>query len=168
MPASRTPEHGHGPRAPHGAAPGMREVDLGMAHSADVLVCDRDDVSSLLTAEVLRGAGHRVEVRDLARAVADPTAAPLLLLGDPTDAGPADGAITAIRRQHQGTHPTIVVVTASVDPDVAADLLNAGADHVLSRPWSPHLLRAVVTAHLRRHHLTCGATPGEDAVPWRS
>ncbi|MCL3862517.1 hypothetical protein [Actinotalea sp. K2] len=143
--------------------PRIRDVDLGLAHTADVVVCDRDDVSALLTAEVLRGAGHRVHVRDLADVLVDPAAAPILVLGDPTAAGPAEETLTAVRRHPQGTHPSIVVVTPTADPAVSAELLDAGADQVIPRPWSPRLLRAAVGAHLRRHHLTCGATPDGDA-----
>ncbi|MBO1751750.1 response regulator transcription factor [Actinotalea sp. BY-33] len=164
MPPPSTTRPGHEPGGPWAPAPGIRDVDLGLTHGADVVVCDRDDVSGLLTAEVLRGAGHRVHVRDLADVLADPAAAPILLLGDPTAAGPAEETLAGVRRHAQGTHPTIMVITPTADPAVGAELLDAGADHVLPRPWSPRLLRAVVAAQLRRHHLTCGATAGLGAV----
>lgn len=142
------------------------EVDgARQVHTCDVAIADPDDVSALLTAEVLGGAGHRVKILELEQLLTGPHIAPVLLLADPTAHGPLEAALSALRRQRDGAHPAVVALTFSRDPNVAAGLLDAGADLILTRPWGPLTLRSNIAAQLRRHLLTCGGAPIATAVP---
>jgi DNA-binding response OmpR family regulator len=124
-------------------------------HKADVAVCDPDDVSALLVAEVLTTAGHHVDHVGVEEILDDPLVADVLVLADPCGTGPAVTALIALRDRPDGDHISVLVVTQTRDPDIVTGLLEAGADAVLPRPWGPRMLRAHVAAQLRRHRLAC-------------
>lgn len=133
------------------------DLAVHVRHACDVTICDPDDVSALVLAEALTAGGHTTRVREVDQLLADPAGAPVLVIADPAAGGPATALLTALRRSRRGEHATVLAVTATGDPAHAADLLAAGADHVLVRPWSPTLMRAQIAAALRRHHQTCAA-----------
>jgi two-component system, OmpR family, KDP operon response regulator KdpE len=135
------------------------QVGASMSFADTILVIEDDPSIAALVAYALRQTARAVRrVGNGADAMASAREAPpeliILDLGLPD----ADGA-SVCRALRQETRAPIVVLTARHDERDAVQLLNAGADDYVTKPFRMSELIARVQAHLRRATVYATDTP---------
>lgn len=117
--------------------------------AADILLVDDDPFIRKLVAATLRGVGgfrlHEAEDGLVALALASGLDLALCFLDVDM---PRLGGIETCRRLREDSarHATIVMLTATEDPEVEALARAAGADRFLTKPFSPLMLLRMVDA----------------------
>lgn len=118
-----------------------------------VLVIDGDSAQRAELSAMLTGAGHEVEAAATAatgRLVARASRPDIVMLDLALPDEPGSAVCRAIRGDAQTSAAILLVLTASTEESARVEALEAGADDVVSRPFSKRELMLRLTALLRR------------------
>jgi two-component system, OmpR family, alkaline phosphatase synthesis response regulator PhoP len=125
-----------------------------------IIVEDDTDISRLLTLELeeagFRVSAHATGIRGLSAIREEKPDLIILDLGLPDISG------AEIARRVRRTDPTpIIILTAADDVETKVEMLNAGADDYLAKPFHMEELRARVNVQLRKHGVASARVIGD-------
>jgi DNA-binding response OmpR family regulator len=119
-----------------------------------LLIAQNTDERAVLSLVLQRAGVAVTTANELERAMRSwlerPADLILLALGGESAKSPADGPVARVGRIRAETEVPVVVVVNETREDLHCNLLESGADLVVSRPFSARLLIAQVRALLRR------------------